>query len=223
MIEQTIEQLAVSDLRPFFGFYGGKWRDAIKHYPDPRHRTVVEPFAGSAGFSVRYAHLDIVLCEVDPIIASVWTYLTKVKPREILKIPDVPLDGTVEDLNLAQEAEWLVGFWLNRGVSRPVKRPSKWMRDGIYPGSFWGDRVRDRIAGRVHPALEDPQLLLRGVPSGSRHVVRRPAVSARRQALHSRLAGDRLRSAGRVVQIARRPGHRVRERRCRLASISPPC
>lgn len=147
-IEQAT-QPTVSDLRPFFGFYGGKWRDAIKHYPAPLHKTIVEPFAGSAGFSVRYAHLDIVLCEADPIIASVWTYLTKVKPKEILKIPDVPLDGTVEDLNLAQEAEWLVGFWLNRGASRPRKRPSKWMRDGIRPGSFWGDRVRETIASQV--------------------------------------------------------------------------
>ena len=135
-------------LRPFFGFYGGKWRDA-RSYPAPMHRTVVEPFAGSAGFSVRHAHLDIVLCEADPVIASVWTYLTKVKPKEILKIPDVPLNGTVEDLNLVQEAEWLVGFWLNRGAPRPRKRPSKWMRDRIRPGSFWGDRARETIASQV--------------------------------------------------------------------------
>jgi hypothetical protein len=90
-----------------------------------------------------------VLCEADPIIASVWTYLTKVKPKEILKIPDVPIDGTVEDLNLSQEAAWLVGFWLNRAASRPRKRPSRWMRDGIRPGSFWGDRVRQTIASQV--------------------------------------------------------------------------
>lgn len=138
-----------SDLRPFFGFYGGKWRDAIKHYPAPRYKTIVEPFAGSAGFAVRYAHLDVVLCEADPIIAAVWQYLTKVSPKEILAIPDVPLDGSVDDLNLVQEAGWLVGFWLNRGASRPRKRPSQWMRDGIRPGSFWGDRVRRTIASQV--------------------------------------------------------------------------
>jgi hypothetical protein len=37
---------AVPQLRPFFGFYGGKWRDALKHYPPPEHDTIIEPFAG---------------------------------------------------------------------------------------------------------------------------------------------------------------------------------
>jgi hypothetical protein len=58
-------------LRPLFGFYGGKWRDADKNYPPPQYRTIVEPFAGSAGYSVRYAHLDVVLCDVDPAITAV--------------------------------------------------------------------------------------------------------------------------------------------------------
>ena len=37
-----------------------------------------------------------------------------------------------------KEAKWLVGFWLNRGAASPRKTPSKWMREGIRPGSFWG-------------------------------------------------------------------------------------
>lgn len=136
-------------MRPFFGFYGGKWRDSPRHYPAPTYRTLVEPFAGSAGYSVRYAALDVVLCDSDPVIAGVWSYLTKVTPREILAIPDVPLGGCVDDLGLVQEAAWLVGFWLNRGASRPRKRPSKWMRGGVRPGSFWGERVRQTIASQV--------------------------------------------------------------------------
>ena len=35
---------APSTIRPFFGFYGGKWRDAPKYYPVPEHDTIVEPF-----------------------------------------------------------------------------------------------------------------------------------------------------------------------------------
>lgn len=143
------EHVEPGRLNPFFKFYGGKWRDAIKNYPAPRYKTIVEPFAGSAGFSVRYAHLDVVLCEADPIIAAVWQYLTKVSPKEILDIPDVPPDGTVDDLSIAQEAKWLVGFWLNAGVSRPRKRPSQWMRSGYSPGTFWGDRARNTIASQV--------------------------------------------------------------------------
>ena len=136
-------------IRPFFGYYGGKWRDALKNYPQPRFNTIVEPFAGSAGYALRYPHLKVILCELDPILFGVWKYLIRVKPREILAIPDLALDGSVDDLHICEEAKWLVGFWLNRGVSRPRKRPSRWMRDKIRPGSFWGDRVRHTIASQV--------------------------------------------------------------------------
>ena len=136
-------------LRPFFSYYGGKWRVSLKHYPTPRHETIVEPFAGSAGYSLRYANRNVVLCEIDPVIAAVWRYLIGVSPQEVRSTPDVPLDGSVDDLPVPQEARWLVGFWMNRGVSRPRKSPSRWMRDGIRPGSFWGHRVREVVASQV--------------------------------------------------------------------------
>lgn len=136
-------------LRPFFGYYGGKWRDALKHYPVPRYGTIVEPFAGSAGYALRYADRRVILCELDPIVAAVWQYLIRVKPKEILAIPDLAPDESVDELAICQEAKWLVGFWLNRAASSPRKRPSKWMRDGIRPGSFWGSRVRETIGSQV--------------------------------------------------------------------------
>jgi hypothetical protein len=137
------------EVRPFFGFYGGKWRDAIKHYPSPREKTIVEPFAGSAGYSLRYHERNVILCEIDPVLAAIWAYLIRVRPAEVLSIPDLGHDQTVDDLRVAQEAKWLIGFWLNRGVSTPRKSPSRWMRDGIRPGSFWGARVRQTIAQQV--------------------------------------------------------------------------
>ena len=139
----------VSGLRPFFGFYGGKWRDAPKNYPAPCHGTVVEPFAGSAGYSVRYASAKVIIGEIDPVIFGVWDYLIRAKPAEILALPDLAEGQTTNDLAIPQEARWLVGFWLNRGTSRPRTGPSAWMRDGVRPGSFWGPRVRQTIASQV--------------------------------------------------------------------------
>lgn len=135
-------------LRPFFSYYGGKWRDTPRLYPEPRYSTVVEPFAGSAGYSLRYPQNQVVLYEIDPIVVEVWRYLINAPEQEILSIPDVPMSGGLESLGLIQEQEWLVGFWLNRGVASPRKTPSRWMRDGIRPGSFWGERVRTTIAAQ---------------------------------------------------------------------------
>ena len=141
--------MSVHKLRPFFGYFGGKWRDAVKNYPAPKYQTIVEPFAGSAGYSLRYADHRVVLCELDPVIAAVWRYLTSVSAAEILAIPDIPSGSTVDDLKVCEEAKWLVGLWLNRATAYPRKSPSRWMRDGIRPGSFWGERVRRTIATQL--------------------------------------------------------------------------
>lgn len=114
--------------RPFFGFYGGKWRDTPRLYPPPKYDVIVEPFAGSAGYSLRYYWKTVILCEIDPVIASVWEYLIRAKASEVLKLPDVPPDGTVDDLAVSQEVKAL---------------------KGVRPGSFWGERVRQTIARQV--------------------------------------------------------------------------
>lgn len=134
-------------VRPFFSFYGGKWRDAIKHYPPPAYRHIVEPFAGSAGYALRWPALHVSLFDIDPVIVGVWDYLIHVTPSELLALPDVA--EHIDELRVCQEARWLIGFWLNRGAAAPRKRPSSWMRSGTRPGSFWGPRVRERIASQL--------------------------------------------------------------------------
>jgi hypothetical protein len=57
----------------------------------------------------------------------------------------------IDELNVCQEARWLIGFWLNKGTTAPSKSPSKWMRDyqSKQPGVYWGEKIRERIASQV--------------------------------------------------------------------------
>lgn len=135
-------------LKPFFTFYGGKWR-AAPRYPAPRFDTIVEPFAGAAGYSVRHAHLRVVLVERDPLIAETWRYLLRVKPSEILSLPDIAMDQTVNDLDVVPEARRLIGWWLNKGTAATSLSPGAWMRGGARPNSFWGRAVRERLAEQI--------------------------------------------------------------------------
>lgn len=136
------------NMKPFFCFYGGKWR-AAPRYPAPRHDVIVEPFAGAAGYSTRHAPLRVVLVEKDPVIAALWKYLIRVSSEEIRRIPLLATGQSVEDLVVCEEARSLVGFWLNKGTVTPRRTPSAWMREGLRPNSFWGPVVRDRIASQV--------------------------------------------------------------------------
>jgi hypothetical protein len=138
--------LSASSLWPFFCLYGGKWRVA-PHYEAPLHATIVEPFAGAAGYSLRYPHYEIHLNGRDPLIAALWRYLIRVSEREILSLP-LEVEH-VDQLAVAEEARWLIGFWLNKGMTAPCKTPSKWMRDGWRPKSQWGDVIRARIASQL--------------------------------------------------------------------------
>lgn len=135
-------------LLPFFTFYGGKWRSA-PHYPPPVFNTIVEPFAGSAGFSVRYPQCGVTLVDADAAIVETWRYLIRVSPAEILRLPDVFNGQTVDDLSVAPEARLLIGWWLNKGASTPCKTPSAWMRLGTHATSYWGESIRNRIASQV--------------------------------------------------------------------------
>lgn len=135
-------------LRPFFTFYGGKWRIAPK-YPKPRFDKIVEPFAGSAGYSLRYPEKNVVLVEKDPVVAGTWRYLTKATKTEILNLPDIREGASVDDLTVPQEAKWLIGWWCTRGGSYPNKTLSSWGRRERYHRQFWGPVVRDRIASQV--------------------------------------------------------------------------
>lgn len=135
-------------LRPFFTFYGAKFR-AAKHYPTPECDVVVEPFAGAAGYSVNHYERQVILRDLDPVIAGTWRYLIQVDPEEVYALPDLEEGQTVDDLSVSPDARVLIGWWLNHGTSRPSKTPSAWMRQGKHASSFWGEQIRERIASQV--------------------------------------------------------------------------
>lgn len=135
-------------MRTFFNYFGGKYRAAPK-YPYPRRSTIVEPFAGAAGYSLRYFNRTVLLYDIDPVIAGLWDYLIHVSESEINSLPIEV--AHVDELKVCQEAKWLIGFWLNPGSTAPRKQPSKWARHPL-PGrlnTYWGKGVRERIRSQI--------------------------------------------------------------------------
>lgn len=140
-------------LRPFFPFYGSKWNIA-RHYPAPTRGLVVEPFAGSAGYSTFYGCQRVALFDADPIIAGVWSYLLGVTAAEILALPELlEVGDSVDNYDLPQEARWMIGFWLNRGSASPKKSRTAYSARSDRHQMNWGDKAKQRIASQL-PSLE---------------------------------------------------------------------
>jgi hypothetical protein len=131
-------------VRPLFPFYGSKWREA-RYYPKPGGH-VVEPFAGSAGYSTFWEPERVTLIDADPIIVGVWDYLIHATSTEIMQLPDLEVGQSVDDLRLPQEARWLIGFWLNRGSATPKKTKTAYSARTDRAQLTWSERARWRIA-----------------------------------------------------------------------------
>ena len=69
-----------------FYYYGSKRRLAPK-YPPPQHSTIVEPFAGAAGYAVyhllRDESLRAVLVEKDPRVVELWRRLLNMSDADV--------------------------------------------------------------------------------------------------------------------------------------------
>ena len=138
--------------RPAFSYYGSKFRLA-RHYPPPMHDTIIEPFAGAAGYSIHHWHKGVILVDLDPHIAGVWEYLISSNPNEIRSLPLVESDTVIPDLDICEEAQWLIGFWSGQGVAYPRNTPSRWPSEhDRSQNSGWSAATREHVAtvsGRI--------------------------------------------------------------------------
>lgn len=136
-------------LRPFFSYYGSKYLACQKGmYPEPEYDTIIEPFAGAAGYSLKFFQKNVRLYDIDERIYGIWSYLLGATPAEIRRLPDVV--EHIDDVKAPQEAKWLIGYWLARGQSSPRKYPSPWMRTRAVGARFyWGAYVRGMIAHQL--------------------------------------------------------------------------
>jgi site-specific DNA-adenine methylase len=135
-------------MQPFFSFYGGKWKLAERLGP-PQRDHVIEPFAGSAGYSVYWEPKKVTLIERDPVVYGVWKFLQRASPRELMRLPSNISD--VDELPnwVCKEARWLIGFWFDHGRDVPTVRRTNWARSPKQSAYFWSETIKLRLASQV--------------------------------------------------------------------------
>lgn len=115
-----------------FSYYGSKSK-IIKLYPEPTFDRIIEPFAGSARYSLRYFEKDVLLCDLSEHVFEVWNYLLQASEGDIRSLPDIPSKTHIDEHGqLSQAEKWLIGFHLCRGKAKPRKvghGQNSWSRD----------------------------------------------------------------------------------------------
>ena len=139
-----------SRLAPFWNYYGGKYRTAPR-YPKPSHGTIIEPFAGAAGYSMRYHAANVILVEKYPVICEVWRYLIGASRADIMRIPLVEHVDALPDCT-PQGARWLVGFNMNTAAASPrlsLSAGNRWLTAHGRNYAGWTEARRERTAAQV--------------------------------------------------------------------------
>lgn len=140
-----------------FSYYGSKSK-IVDLYPSPKYGKIIEPFAGSARYSLKYFDREILLVDKYPVIVEVWKYLQQASEKDILSLPDIKDGESVKDYKLEREAELLIGFCINGGSAQPKLKatPKKRIRVDDRAGGFrdlnfnsWA-RDKKRIARDLH-------------------------------------------------------------------------
>lgn len=123
-------------------YYGSKVQ-AAHLYPPPRHRVIVEPFCGGAGYSLLHRRYDVHLFDLNPTVILAWQYLIATDGKEILRLP-ILAPGEAVPIDIPIGAMCLIGWNTTICGSRPQGNlvPSA----ARVPSSFWGPSKRAALA-----------------------------------------------------------------------------
>lgn len=131
-------------LSPFFKYFASKNKLACR-YPAPKHRKITESHCGSAGYACNHSDHDVLLCDVDPRVTTIWDYLIHVTSEEVMALPLLEPGQSIDTLHVCEEARLFLSCCVNTSQFR--KSLTSW-KNGQNTG-LWGPTWREKVARQV--------------------------------------------------------------------------
>jgi hypothetical protein len=113
-----------------FSYYGSKSK-IVDYYPPPKYSKIIEPFAGSARYSLKYWQNDVLLVDKYEIVIRVWKYLQQASEQDILKLPKLEAKMELNKLWLSDEEILFLGFFAGCGSLEPRNKVSKMAKNNF--------------------------------------------------------------------------------------------
>ena len=125
-----------------FSYYGSKSK-IVNYYPPPKFDKIIEPFAGSARYSLKYWQNEVLLVDKYPIIIDVWHYLQNASENDILKLPKLKAGENLNNFDLTNIEKLFLGFVIVGGLESPR------LKCGNFRGNQYQDRILKKIANNL--------------------------------------------------------------------------
>jgi len=108
-----------------FSYYGSKSK-IVDYYPPPKYKKIIEPFAGSARYSLKYWQNDITIVDKYDVVIEVWKYLQSATKEQILEFLKLNLEYRLSDIVEKNSIEWkFLGFLTQAGQGKPADTRTK--------------------------------------------------------------------------------------------------
>ena len=82
-----------------FNYYGSKSK-IVDYYPAPKFEKLIEPFAGSARYSLKYWKKQVTILDKDKDVIRVWKWLQTCSKNDILGLPKLVKGLDIRELNI---------------------------------------------------------------------------------------------------------------------------
>lgn len=103
-----------------WSYYGAK-TNVVHLYPPPKYCKIIEPFAGSARYALRYFEKEVLLVDKYEVVIRIWKWLQQCSEQDILGLPRMKVGEHIDKYNLCDEAKLLMGFLIGFTTVRPRK------------------------------------------------------------------------------------------------------
>lgn len=101
-----------------WSYYGSKSR-VVDLYPRPKESKIIEPFAGSARYSLKYFENDVLLVDAYEVIVKIWRYLQSCSPSDLYGLPTLKTGMNLKDYSLSEGELLFLGMLAGVASTQP--------------------------------------------------------------------------------------------------------
>lgn len=105
-------------------YYGSKSK-LVNLYPKPTKDLIIEPFAGSARYALKYWERDVLLVDKYDVIIDMWRYLQAATIKDLDSLPKLKEGDCIDNFNLSKGEFIFLSFIVNEGSTGLRKTVTK--------------------------------------------------------------------------------------------------